>query len=131
MTWMKKPTPKQLDKLWQTAVKQRAGHISEYSGKTRDDGHALHGHHILGKDTYALRWNLDNGICITGGEHFYIAHGSTQRAEKFKEWALKYNGSAKYLALKKHQVGGVDLWGTKLYLEQKIKEFKIGEAFIQ
>jgi hypothetical protein len=113
-----RPTVKDLDKLWTTAVKLRAEMKSEY----KDISGNLHAHHIVGKPTYALRWNLDNGVCITGGQHFFVAHVQG-RAQAFKEWALKKRGVTEE-QLKLTSRNRVDLWGMKLYLEQKIKELE-------
>ena len=112
-----KPKVKDLDKLWSTAVKLRAKMKSEY----KDIGDTnLHAHHIIGKSTHSLRWNLDNGVCVTGGQHFYAAHVQG-RSQAFKDWALKHRGVTEE-QLKLTSRNRVDLFGMKLYLEQKIKD---------
>lgn len=121
-----RPSTELLDNIWAECVKARACQASEYSRKTRDEGHQLHAHHIIGKSTHALRWDLDNGICLTGGEHKFIAHGDTRRAEIFKDWALTRRKATEKMKIKKYQTGGVDLFGTKEYLKQQLKEFKKG-----
>jgi hypothetical protein len=113
-----KPKVKELDALWAKAVKLRAKMKSEYN----DIPGNLHAHHIIGKPTYALRWNLDNGVCITGGQHFFVAHVQG-RAQAFKEWALKKRGVTEE-QLKMTSRNRVDLFATKLYLEQKIKDLE-------
>jgi len=60
---------KQCDKLWQKCVKARAGYRSEMSG-TREG--RMVGHHVMKKPNLFLRYNLDNGMCVTTGEHFAI-----------------------------------------------------------
>lgn len=115
-----RPTIKQLDKLWADCIKARAGYKCEYSGKTE----GLNAHHIHGKSNYRLRYELDNGVCITKGVHFFVAHVQG-RAEAFKQWAMRLRGlnneKASLLAM---GCGASDLFLIKLLLEKKLKEFK-------
>lgn len=108
------------NKLWATAIKLRAGNKSEMSGKTE----GLHAHHIAGKPNYRLRFELENGICLTSGEHFYIAH-NTGRQEKFKSFVRILRGHDIYERLEalKWIQCKTDLAMVKVYLENKIKEF--------
>lgn len=118
---MSQPTMKQLDKMWARAVKLRAGMKSEYSRKEK----GLHSHHILGKTTHRLRWDLDNGVCITSGEHKFIAHGQTQVANRFREWALnRLPDKGVELEKLKWVTGGSDRFGVYLYLKKKIQEYE-------
>lgn len=71
---------KYADYLWSLLVKARADFQSEISGKTE----RLHSHHLRGKSNYALRYSLDNGICITAGEHFFGFHRADRR-ENYEE----------------------------------------------
>jgi len=114
-----KPTIKELDKLWAKAIKLRANNRSEL--KHIEDS-VLHAHHILGKPTHSLRWSLDNGICITGGQHFYVAH-HTGRSSQFKETALKIRGITEE-QLRMTERNRVDRFMVKLYLEAEIKEYE-------
>ena len=66
---------KYCDFLWALLVKARAGFQSELSGKTE----ALHSHHLRGKAGYILRYNLDNGISLTSGEHKFMAHNTSRQ----------------------------------------------------
>ena len=114
------PTIKELDSLWSKAVKLRAGMKSEYpfSGGR---GY-LQSHHLVGKPTLSLRYNLDNGVCITQGQHYHIAH-STGRAQQFKEWALKHRGvTEETLTMRKYN--RIDKFLTKYYLQSIIKELE-------
>lgn len=70
------------DCLWSELVKARAFYRSEFSGK---DDQPLNSHHILGKRTLALRYCLDNGVCLTAGEHKFVAH-SASGAARWSEW---------------------------------------------
>jgi len=116
------PTKKDLDKLWSECIKARAGYKSEWSGK-RD---RLNSHHIFKKTSYRLRWELQNGVCITSGEHKFLAHGN-QEAE-FLFWAMRLRGlSETHLMLWKHKsTKTVDLWAVREHLKQKLGEFRDG-----
>lgn len=117
---MKRPTVASLEKLWSECVKARAGFKSEYSGKTDD----LNSHHIHGKPSYRLRFELDNGVCITSGEHKFLAHHAG-REDKFKEWACKLRNFDREKARRlSNNCGGNDLFLVQIYLKQKLKEFK-------
>lgn len=60
------------DKLWTEIIKIKAGNKSEISG--RSDG-ALGAHHVHGKGSYALRYDIRNGICLDNShEHIYGVH---------------------------------------------------------
>jgi len=114
-----RPTIKELDKLWADCVKARAGNRCEYSGKTE----GLNAHHVHGKPNYRLRYELDNGVCITKGVHFFVAHVQG-RAEAFKVWAMRLRGlnneKAQLLGM---NCGASDLFLIKLLLQKKLKEF--------
>ena len=114
-----RPTVKQLDRLWNKVIKLRAKGESEY--KHIPDSY-LAAHHIVGKITHALRYNLDNGVCITVGQHKFVAH-HTGRAKKFKEWALKKRGVYEE-DLELTAYNQVDRFLMKEYLERKIKEYE-------
>ena len=70
---MKKPSRKKLEKecysLWAEIVKLLAHNRSEISGKTG----VLHAHHIFHRGSNTnLRYDLNNGVCLTSGEHFKL-----------------------------------------------------------
>lgn len=114
-----RPSIKQLDLLWSQAVKLRAGNVSEYSSKSE----RLNSHHISGKGTHRLRWELDNGVCITSGEHLYIAHRQ-DRASDFRVWAMKKRGLTEEKLMQwKRELGGIDRFAMWLYLKQEIKKY--------
>lgn len=119
-------TVRVLDRLWQNCIKardKRSVFSFEIYGRTDTEG--LVGHHILGKATHRLRWELDNGITITTGQHNFVAHGSRTRQSQFEQWALDRLPKSKRdkLGMMKWQTGGVDKEGVKIYLEQKLKEY--------
>ena len=65
------------DALWSEMVKWYAEYKSEYSGKSDEP---LNSHHIFGKPTLAHRYSLANGVCLTAGEHKFIAHNPDRKA---------------------------------------------------
>ena len=107
--------------LWAKCVKARAGWKSELSGKTEN----LNAHHLRGKSNYMLRFSLDNGFCLTNGEHFYIAH-NTGRQQGFEERVKAIRGADVFekLELLRSFSGKVDLFVVKAYLQQKLNEFE-------
>jgi len=118
----RRPTIKHLDDLWSRCIKARDKNRSQLSGKTEN----LNAHHILGKATHRLRYHLDNGITITGGEHRFTAHGDRTRASKFEEWALRKIGGEREALLRrlKYMTGGVDLSAVELYLKTVLQRFQ-------
>jgi hypothetical protein len=115
---MKRPSVKELEKLWSECVKARAGYKSEYSEKKE----GLNSHHIHGKPSHRLRFELDNGVCITSGEHFFIAHHAGRSGE-FKKWAMELRNFDEDKANEMKR-GTSDLFAVQIYLNQKLKEFK-------
>ena len=114
------PAIKDLDELWSKVIKLRAGMKSEY----KDMEGYLCAHHILGKPTIAMRYALDNGVCITTGQHHYVAH-NTGRSRDFTAWALKKRGitEEQLKTLSKCSLKP-DKFLIKIYLETKIKELE-------
>lgn len=77
------------DKAWADLIKLMAGYKSEYSGKAGKQiggDYILNAHHILGKKNFALRYSIINGICLTSGEHCFIAHGNNLQKRKFDKF---------------------------------------------
>ena len=109
---------KQLDDLWSEIVKTRAHFVSEISGKTTK----LQAHHIVHKPNHRLRYELENGICITSGEHRFGVHGPS--AIDFQDKIIGIIGTARWEWLK--QLRGfpakIDVVATRLYLEQELEK---------
>ena len=115
-----KTLKKQCDDLWSKIVKLRAGNKSEISGKTE----SLHSHHIIGKPGYRLRYELENGICLTAGEHFFGVHNQG-RQKDYEERIKTVRGQDIYerLSLLKNEKSK-SLALIKIYLEQELDEIK-------
>jgi hypothetical protein len=84
-----------LDKIWAHLVKCRAGFRCEISGKLRGEV-ILDAHHIVGKPSHRLRYELDNGISITKGIHNFGAHGSKTRQVEFEKRVKQLRGEDVY-----------------------------------
>lgn len=114
---------KECDALWSKAVKLRAGNKSEISGKTD----VLNAHHLVGKPNYRLRYELSNGISLTSGEHFFVAHNAG-RVEGFKNTVKILRGHDIFEKLHnlKWDQCKTDLTMVKLYLENEIRNLERG-----
>jgi len=90
-------------------------------------------HHLMRKSTFRLRWDLTNGITITKGIHYGVAHSNSPTVEnQFRGWALDRlpakDRDALELLERMKSCGGVDRFAVKLYLEKKLMEYsKRGE----
>lgn len=113
------------DELWADIIKARAGYKSEYSGKLGKKAggdEVLNAHHIVGKPNHRLRYDFDNGICLTGGEHKFIAH-HTGRQEMFRERVKQIKGEDIYDRLNAlRNVISKDIKLTYLYLLEESKK---------
>jgi len=108
------------DNLWAQIVKLKAGMKSEWSGKTEN----LHAHHLVGKSNYRLRYEIENGICLTGGEHKFIAH-NPDRYETFRETVKRIRGRNIFDRL--NQLRGnnkSDIRAVELYLKCEFNKLK-------
>ena len=121
---MAKSLKKQCDELWTEIIKKKAGYKSELSGKggRQIDGEfVICAHHIGGKANYRLRYELDNGICLTNGEHSFGVHNANQ-AEEYREKIKRIKGDDIYermLALKREH-GKTDLKLIKIFLQNEL-----------
>jgi hypothetical protein len=115
---------KELDRLWKEAVYLRAGYKSELSGKEGKQiggDHVLNAHHIIHKPNNYLRYSLDNGICVTSGEHLYGCHGPQE--ERYREWIKEKRGQDIYERLSIFKNNKVkDLLLVKIYLNEQIEK---------
>lgn len=118
----KKPNlKKDCDGLWAKIVKLKAGNKSEYSGKTD----SLNAHHVFGKPNFRLRYELDNGVCLTNGEHFYIAH-IQGRKHLIEELIRNKLGKKRYQELEAMCSGSYKsfLPAIKIMLENELKKLE-------
>ena len=130
----RRPTDNQLTELWKEACHLRDGGVCRYTKEilhvslSRNEA-VLQIHHVMKKASSRLKWDLDNGIVLTKGVHFSIAHSNSPTQEnQFRQWALgrlptKNRADLEFLERQK-KTGGVDKFALKLYLEKKIEKFK-------
>jgi len=95
----KKKLIKECDSLWSEIILRKAGFRSEISGLPgrqidKDNGHILQAHHIARKPNYRLRYELENGIALTIGEHKRGIHGTDE--ELYRERIKKVKGKDIY-----------------------------------
>ena len=123
---MAKSLKKQCDDLWYECVKLKAGYKSEISykeGRQIGGEYILNAHHIARKPNYRLRYELDNGICLTSGEHHFGIHGKDE--EKYRDLIKQAKGQDVYERMSLlRNAKSKDLRLIKIYLEQQIKELK-------
>jgi len=83
---MRKPSKKtltiKLDNAWSKAVRLKAKNKCEVCGKTE----SLNSHHIEGRRNYALRWDIQNGVCLCSGCHVFKKESAHQSPEWFHFW---------------------------------------------
>lgn len=75
----------ELDTEWSKAVKDKADQVCEYCGKTD----RLQSHHVFTRSIKAVRWNVDNGVCLCAGHHIFFAH---KKPEAFRDWIIGKRG---------------------------------------
>jgi hypothetical protein len=113
---------KKLDKTWSLIIKLRAGNKSELSEKTEN----LDSHHIVRKPCYFLRYDLDNGICLTSYEHRYGIHGSHE--EEYREHIKAVRGKDIYEKLMLRKNNTCDLKLIEILLDNEQKKYKNKES---
>lgn len=94
---MKKGRVKICDELWSEAVKLRAGNKCEICQKTE----RLNSHHIITRNNYNVRYDLENGVCLCVGHHMtglFSAHGNPgwfheNFVLKNRDWTSLYHRS--------------------------------------
>jgi len=116
------------DKLWADCVKAKAGYVSEISnkrGKQIGGEYVLNAHQINGKPNHQLRYDIDNGVCLTSGEHKFGIHNQGKKAE-YEEKIKQAKGYDCYSSMKslKWKSGKIDLQVVKLYLEKELARIK-------
>jgi hypothetical protein len=62
---MTKHEIKILDTIWSYAVKEKYDFKCAWSGETTN----LNSHHVISRIIYILRWDLENGLCLTVKYH--------------------------------------------------------------
>ena len=121
----KKKLFKKCERLWSQIVKLKAGNKSEYSGQ---DG-TLNSHHVLGKGSYALRFDPRNGISLNYIEHLFGIHNNDPyiaEAYKKKIEAKIYEreGENIFDILEAQKRASSNIFMIEIALKAKLKELK-------
>lgn len=111
-----KVTRKDCDAIWAKAVKARAGYKCEKENCNNKD---LQSHHVVSRTNYALRFDIENGVCLCTYHHLFWAH---KDALAFAEW-IATKRDIPYLESKRGNRLKHDYQAIALYLQSKIKEF--------
>lgn len=122
----KKILIKECDGLWSEIILRKAGFRSEISGlpgrQIDNDGHILQAHHIARKPNYRLRYELENGIALTIGEHKRGIHGTDE--ELYRERIKKVKGQDIYERMSLlRNASSPSLELIKIYLEQELLKY--------
>lgn len=105
---MKRKKPdllKKCDNLWRDIILLRAGYKSEINHmmcRKHGGDVVIQAHHIVKKPNYALRYDIENGICLTYYEHHYGIHGDREEEFRGKIKAVKGDGIYDRLTKKKY-----------------------------
>jgi hypothetical protein len=91
-----KPLKKRLDTLWAKKVKEKE--ICEICGRKK----FLNAHHIVGRRSLNLRWDVRNGCCLCPLCHQFGQNSAHQNPIFFLSWFAKKR-NADYLYLRKKQ----------------------------
>lgn len=84
---MKKKEMNKLDELW--SLKVRSVGVCERCGRTTH----LNPHHIYSRSNRAVRWDLNNGICLCSGCHVLCTDSAHKAPADFIDWVKDYRGS--------------------------------------
>jgi len=83
---MTKKEMKILDEMWSKKVKSVG--VCEMCGKTS----YLNSHHVYSRSNRAVRWDLNNGICLCSGHHTLCNDSAHKAPADFIDWVRDYRG---------------------------------------
>lgn len=106
----KKKLKDKCDLLWSKIIKN-IGECEKCHSRTK----ALNSAHIMSRRYLQTRWDLENGLCLCVGCHFW-AH---QNPIEFTHWVEEYLGEdiIEKLRKKANYIGKVDLEEVHIYLK--------------
>ena len=103
------------DKLWRDAVIKRAGQC-EWCYSTK----VLQAHHIFSRTYWAVRFDLENGVCLCRYCHIFRLKKENREFWKWIETKRNIN----YLEMRKSQATKNDYKAIELYLKQEIEKWR-------
>jgi 5-methylcytosine-specific restriction endonuclease McrA len=80
-----------LDKLWRDKVYAQGKHKCEYCGKVQ-----VNAHHIFSRSNYAVRWDVDNGVCVCVSHHVFGNLSFHKAPAEMLEWIKEKRGNEWY-----------------------------------
>lgn len=86
-----------LDNLWRFAIYRRAGYVCEYCGATGQ----LNAHHIFSRSNFAVRWDIENGVCLCVSHHIFGNLSFHKSPAEMLEWIKEKRGMEWYERLLK------------------------------
>jgi hypothetical protein len=117
------------DKLWREIIYLRAKGKSEISGAPTDKNNR-NAHHVWGKKTNTLRFDIRNGINLTVYEHIYQAHSSDPSVSipfqnRIEYYIKQREGEKIYemFQIEKNQTGS-DIFMIEIYLNEELKKLQ-------
>ena len=84
---MTKYEKKKLDKMWSEYIRKRANDQCERCGIPGNNPH-----HIIGRRSLSVRWDIDNGVCLCSGCHVLRRDSAHQDPLTFIEWLTENKG---------------------------------------
>ena len=121
-TLAKRPTDKELLKLWREVVLKKAGNKCEYPGCNKTE--YLNAHHIHSKSKRSVRYDPDNGIILCAGHHT-LNNNSAHKDPDFKDIIIQAGVRTKEffdkLRLRAFAPAKLDLNAVKLDLLNQLK----------
>ena len=104
---------KKLDDLWAKKIKERDGFTCQ---RCKSQSKRLNACHFYGRRNKTLRWDLDDGVTLCVGCHFWAHSNPAEFTEWFKEWTGEE--TFERLQTKKNNKTKTDLANLKLiYLQ--------------
>jgi ribosomal protein S14 len=89
---------KKLDKLWSEKIRQKGR--CEICGRKEN----LNSHHIIGRRSLNLRWDIRNGCCLCPACHTFSTNSAHQNPLFFLDWLKKHRpDDLKYLKKKQYE----------------------------
>ena len=91
---MKKSEINKLDDIWRDKVKERVNYKCEYGV---DCSGRVNAHHIFGRRSFSVRWNLNNGACLCAKHHTFDSKFSAHQTPTiFTDWIKEKRGEDWY-----------------------------------
>jgi hypothetical protein len=76
------------DILWSKIIRNKAGNVCEWCGRTSGK---MDAHHVKGKPNGTLRYELRNGVCLCFNCHRIKCHGTDPDLnQEYLNWIRKY-----------------------------------------